>query len=463
MRRALIIALIILLVVPPVAGIIAIYPGFVHTAQAVMEPYETDFCGGGTIYFADDSPPPGMMRVHFQHGPLLAPVTIARVNFAIYWQSWTPDNFTFGSIVESDVPGANGRVSKLWEVPTGPGLVTGYVIGTVVTTTGMACLIPFTSTWAEIAGSSGGVTYNADLPVPQTADLNNDNQADDTHCGNACNKAQDQATETEQNALRVKICYQLDRDKDHNAFKACKKSGNLAISAREGHGWPCWYEINRDQWLGPTAPENAPTNPNGSAYSGEYFGDCGFQVPPRPTVNPNPRPTPHLVGCVIVTPVPTGSGLIQCYDDAIHAIANQPYAATTATPRPTPTMPTYVTELYVIPDEATQGDAVTVEWSNVPNPTSVDMLVLYDAVSGVEPDTNHGQTRRWTDNCVKPNGGNHGSTAAGSGSCAVAVDSHLAQGTYEFRIYRNGVLATVSNSWLRTPSECEINPGSCSE
>lgn len=462
MRRALIIALIILLVVPPVAGVIAIYPGFLKPAQATLVVYDSGGCGNGSIYFGDNKN--GMMQINLQHRPFMAPADVAKINFLIYWQNWTVDSFTFGSIAESDAaPRPSGVFSKTWDVATGAGLVTGYVIGTITLTNGQACPIPFTSVWGDVSGAAAGSSFDGDLPVPQTADLNNDNISDDTHCGNICNKDQDQATETEQNALRVKICYQLDRDKDHNAFKACKQSGNRAIAAREGHGWPCWYEVNRDQWLGPTAPENAPPNANGSAYSGEYFGDCGFQVPPRPTLNPNPRPTPHLTGCAIVTPVPTGGGLIQCYDDAIHAIALQPYAATTATPKPTPTMPPYTTELYVIPDEATQGDAVIVEWANVSNPTSVDMLVLYDAVTGIEPDTNHGQTRRWTDNCVKPNGGNHGSTAAGYGSCAVAVDSHLAQSTYEFRIYRNGVLVTTSNAWPRTPSDCELNPGSCSE
>lgn len=406
----------------------------------------------------------GDVRMYFRISP--GEVAIDHADAGIRWQNYNPvADLTWKSdtaLSMTYTPDPDGSIRNWGIVNTGPGLVSAHMGASfVVLVSSKVCDVPeMLKAWVRV---QGGQNFGVGDIYPQTADIDNDNLADDTHCGNICNKDQDAAVESEQNTLRVKICYQLDKVKDAEAFKACKKSGNLAIGAREGRGWKCWYKTNQNGWVGPTAPENAPNQPSGAAYAGNYYGDCGYYTPPRPTFQA-PRPTPSCTNGVSISQT-TGAITCDSGTGSVHILSDEPWVPTTPVALATP-YPILQPELYVYPDEATQGDTFTVEWANVPNPTSTDLIAVFDATTGVEPDSNHGQTRRWTDNCAKTTQ-NHGSTSTANGSCAVPVDAHLPQGTYEFRLYHGSVssgnLVVTSNSWVRTPSYCELNPGQCSE
>ena len=92
--------------------------------------------------------------------------------------------------------------------------------------------------------------------------------------------------------------------------------------------------------------------------------------------------------------------------------------------------------LAVTPTTIARGSSVTASWSGIAAPTTTDWMALY------APGTPHTSYLAWVYvSCTKTAGG-----AAASGSCAFAIPSTIAAGTYELRLLANGQYSLLATS-----------------
>lgn len=234
-------------------------------------------------------------------------------------------------------------VSKSYNVVTRPGDVTVMVTGVAPLFNGISCSVGPVSASEFISGTIDGTTYQSvDLGDPITADIDNNNDTDNNHCGNICDKKRDQLDEANMEALYRKVCANIDND--NRAFKACKQSGNRVVyDNHASRDWNCWYRGdtandgnentgwhgNRNGWVMPVSPDNAP-----DGYSGKYQ-ECGHGLP-TPTRTPSATRTPAPVYNDCTIPQNGATILCDVTQGEVHVLVNTDHAVTHETPVPTP-------------------------------------------------------------------------------------------------------------------------------
>jgi uncharacterized protein YegP (UPF0339 family) len=160
--------------------------------------------------------------------------------------------------------------------------------------------------------------------------------------------------------------------------------------------------------------------PNGTTDAWVYTSSCAR----------NPGSTPLPSGsCTFAMPTTPGTYEFRLFaNDGSTVLATSGPVQVSAVPSP----PT----LTANPSAVVPGGTVTVSWSNVANPTTLDLIGRYvQGAPAGQPDD-----FVYTSSCTRT----PGSTPLSSGSCTVAMPTML--GTYEFRLFANNGATLLATS-----------------
>lgn len=455
------VALLLLLMLISASAFPPSVPPLFEGLPAAHADYVEGDCGASNFNLLPRPSLPGAIDARiYLNGPTQAH-HILMVNLDINWRNWDSGitgTYHYFKLLTPNQSQAGSFTALVLDVANQPAGVGGFVTaglnGTIlfdqeVTAGGESS---FFCTITEPNTSS--LSYGPNLvQIPITADIDRNGTVDDAHC-DGCDKLFDQMVEAEQENRRQQVCSPLQAHS--TAWSECKASGLKAIGAREGRGFDCWYHVNRNTYVGYTAPENAPPG-----YAGLYLGKCGFQVPSL-KISPDHATTSQAftvswanVGiatpndwfiayeedglpadpfiyrfdssclqnpagtvakqsgsCQVVLPV-SGRYYFQLrHGDAaasIIAVSNM-VTIGTMTGDPLPSGPTVSGPSSVAP-----GANATIAWNGVPSPTTSDMLFLYRS-DGTAPTP---YIFRLTTNCTT--GTLSGDVPKASGSCVIPM------------------------------------------